>query len=212
MFILGYSDTVKGYRLIDTIKNKILTSRDSKYRELSFSWRKNDSLEHEISDSVGVSGLVQYPDMQDDSFQVEQSGDEDEYIPNEVVNACSKSRKSEQVPKPKPDKSQWAAAMQEELQSFAHIEAWEVGKATGNDTVVKNKYDSKEFGKENEFPSEAGSSGAATFSDTSSTSFDTSQTKSTAGKSFNKPKATKSSGKERNNKDDKDWILNRFYR
>ncbi|KAK9875405.1 hypothetical protein WA026_007800 [Henosepilachna vigintioctopunctata] len=73
------------------------------------------------------------------------------------------------------------------------------------------RYDSKEFGKENEFPTEAGSSGAATFSDTSSTSFDTSQTKSTAGKSFNKPKATKSSGKERNNKDDKDWILNRFY-
>ncbi|XP_044594860.1 uncharacterized protein LOC123272224 [Cotesia glomerata] len=77
------------------------------------------------------------------------------------------------------------------------------------------RYDSKEFEKENEFPSEAGSSGAATFSDTSSTSFDTSQTKSTAGKSFNKPKATKLSGKERNNKDDnnkgadvKNWSKN----
>lgn len=64
------------------------------------------------------------------------------------------------------------------------------------------RYFSKEFGKENEFPSEAGSSRVATFSDTSSTSFDTSQMKSTAGKSFNKPKATESSGKERNNKDD----------
>lgn len=62
-------------------------------------------------------------------------------------------------------------------------------------------YDSKEIGKENKFPSEAGSSGAATFSDTPWTSFDTSHTKSTAEKSFNKPKTMESSGKGRNNKD-----------
>lgn len=43
---------------------------------------------------------------------------------------------------------------------------------------------------------------AASFSDTPWTSFDTSHTKSTAEKSFNKPKAMKSWGKERNNKDE----------
>ncbi|XP_074105705.1 uncharacterized protein LOC141531672 isoform X1 [Cotesia typhae] len=63
-------------------------------------------------------------------------------------------------------------------------------------------YDSKEIGKENKLPLEAGSSGTATFTDRPSTSFDTSQTKSTAGKTLNKPKATKSSGKQRNDIDD----------
>ncbi|XP_074105361.1 uncharacterized protein LOC141531431 isoform X3 [Cotesia typhae] len=62
-------------------------------------------------------------------------------------------------------------------------------------------YDSKEIGKENKLPSEAGSSGTATFTDRPSTSFDTSQTKSTAGKTLNKPKATKSS-------DVKNWSKN----
>ncbi|XP_074104974.1 uncharacterized protein LOC141531230 isoform X2 [Cotesia typhae] len=76
-------------------------------------------------------------------------------------------------------------------------------------------YDSKEIGKENKLPSEAGSSGTATFTDRPSTSFDTSQTKSTAGKTLNKPKATKSSGKQRNDIDDnkkcpdvKNWSKN----
>lgn len=67
--------------------------------------------------------------------------------------------------------------------------------------AYEQSYNSKGIGKENICQSEAGSSGVATFSDTPSTSCDTSQTKSAAGNSY-KPKAMKSSGKEKddNNK------------
>lgn len=91
---------------------------------------------------------------------------DDVYLPNVVVDASENVRRSQRVPKPKKlddyitylcvdtdldpitveealsrgDGDRWMSAMQEELQSFADNEAWEVVSDSRGKTVVKNKW------------------------------------------------------------------------
>lgn len=102
MFLVGYSDNIKGYRLYDPIRQKIIISRDVVIEE---SIRKPRNIEYElqeVSDSVGAE--VSQPDNStDESFSdaesIISSSDED-FITELPTEECVEVRKSQRIKKP----------------------------------------------------------------------------------------------------------------
>ncbi|GAA0173718.1 hypothetical protein LIER_27277 [Lithospermum erythrorhizon] len=127
MYVLGYADGVKGYRLCDPIARKVIISRGVIFAKDKLQKEDiNDSTERKNSETTTVN--VENKSQQQDSSEEELVHENQE--PTEsgdppVETESPEIRRSSRLTR-RPDTSLWMTAMQEEIEALHKNKTWDL--------------------------------------------------------------------------------------